>query len=111
MRIGFWNVNGLGKQKCQDEKFMTEIKKYDILCMIETWKEDGKLEGSFQPPPGYLQIPHNRKNKHKKAKRNSGGILVIYKSSLEKFIKIADKKDEDILWLRIDKNLIGHGIY
>ena len=33
--------------------------------------------------------------------------MVIYKSSLEKAIKIKDKKDEDILWLKIDKNLFG----
>ena len=107
MKIGYWNVNGLGKEKCKDEEFIKIIKSYDILCLTESWREDGKLKEKPQPPPGYREKPHNRKNKHKKAKRNSGGISIMYKSNLDKFIKIKNDKNENILWLKIDKNLVG----
>ena len=105
--IGFWNINGLGKDKYEDPDFRKIIQNYDILCLTETWREDGKNESNSRPPQGYREKRHNRKQKNKKAKRNSGGISVIYKSFLHDFIKVVDGKDENILWLKIDKKGIS----
>ena len=41
-KIGFWNVNGLGKEKYESEDFIKLVNHYDILCLTETWREDGK---------------------------------------------------------------------
>ena len=106
MIIGFWNVNGLGKEKYTNKDFIQIVQKYDILCLTETWREDGKND-SASPPKGYKEVRHNRKNKNIKAKRNSGGISILYKTNLHGSVKIIDKKDENILWLKISKNDLG----
>ena len=83
-KIGFWNKNGLGKEKYQDEDFIKMVNSYDILCLTETWREDGK---SLPTPTGYKGKYHNRKHKHSKAKRNSGGILVLDKNELHDHLR------------------------
>ena len=103
-KIGFWNVNGLGKEKFEDEDFIKIVRKYDILCLSETWKEDGKVTPA---PFGYKAKYHNRKQKHAKAKRNSGGILILYKTELHDHIKVVNNKDENIIWVKISKTFKG----
>ena len=103
-KIGFWNINGLGKEKYRDEDFVNIVNRYDILCLTETWREDGK---NHPAPNGYKGKYHNRKHKNTKAKRNSGGILVLYKNELHEYIKVINNKDENILWLRIKKECTG----
>ena len=49
---------------------------------------------------------HVRKNKNKKAKRNSGGILVLYKKHLCKYLKVKNKENENVIWITIDKELM-----
>ena len=106
LKIGFWNIHGLGNKKYQNEDFLEIINSYDILCLTETWKEDGK---SLPTPKGYKGKHHNRKEKHAKAKRNSGGILVLYKTEFQDHIKVINNKDENILWLKISKSYKGLG--
>ena len=103
-KVGFWNINGLGKEKFQNEDFVNIVNTYDILCLTETWREDGK---SCLAPKGYKSKYHNRKHKNKKAKRNSGGILVLYKNELDGHIKVIDNSDENILWLKLNKSYAG----
>ena len=103
-KIGFWNVHGLGKEKFQNDSFLKIVNSYDILCLTETWREDGK---TLPIPNGYKGKVHNRKQKHTKAKRNSGGILVLYKTELHDHIKVINNSDENILWLRLSKDYGG----
>ena len=103
-KIGFWNVNGLGKEKIQHEDFVNIVNTYDILCLTETWREEGK---KLPTPNGYKGIHHNRKHKNEKAKRNSGGILLLYKNELHDYINVINKKDENILWVKISKKYAG----
>ena len=111
IKIGFWNVNGLGEEKINDPSFQNIINQYDIICLTETWNGERKgnkggnieLENQF---PGYSGFKQNRKNKHKKAKRNSGGFLVLYRSTLKKYLTVIDKRDENILWVQIDKEVV-----
>ena len=105
IKIGFWNINGLGKQKCDEEDLLNIINEYEIICLTETWG-DGKNALNYNIP-GYKAFHHNRINKHKKAKRNSWGILILYKKELQNYLKIKNKENENILCISIDKKLIS----
>ena len=37
LKIGFWNINSVLKEKMSDEAFKGEINKYGILFLCETW--------------------------------------------------------------------------
>ena len=109
IEVGYWNINGLSEDKCREPDFIKAIYKYDIICLTETWEEEKnkqKLE-TIEIPKGYMSLRQIRKNKHKRAKRNSGGILVIYKETLHKYITEHNKKNENIFWLRIDNKILG----
>ena len=105
LKLCFWNINGLSKQKYEDDEFTKIINKYDI-CLTETWQgEEGNIN-KWKTPDGFKEIRHARKQKHKKAKRLSGGIMILYKSVLQNLIKLENKKDQDILWIKLDKSLL-----
>ncbi|CAC5367693.1 unnamed protein product [Mytilus coruscus] len=48
--------------------------------------------------------PHQFWKKHKKARRNSGGICVLAKNSIAKGIKKLPKNHPDILWIKLDRS-------
>ena len=117
IKIGFWNINGLGEEKINNPDLKKIITQYDIICLTETWQQEKSeyfiklsetnIKKHF---PGFESIKKNRKNKHKKARRNSGGILILYKNELKKYIKFIDKNDQNILWIKIDKHVTGEDI-
>ena len=120
LKLGFFNINGLVGETTYTNDFIEIITKYDIIVLTETWHKNDecikKIKGNF--PKDYMFIENARKNKHKKSKRNSGGILVCYKKHLYKHITTIDKKSENMIWfkikkeyLNIDKALIIGGIY
>ena len=106
LKIGFFNINGLVGQTSHNPKFSEILNKYDILCLCETWHTNENCIKKLKPniPPEYQYFHNARKNKHKKSKRNSGGIIILYHQRLHKHIKIYDKKNENMLWIKIDKN-------
>ena len=87
IEIGFWNINGLSGDKSREPDFINAIYKYNIICITETWEEEKnkpKLD-TIKIPKGYTSPRQMRKNKHKKARRNSGGILVIHYNHIQLF--------------------------
>ena len=48
-------------------------------------------------PSGYSVFDHTRKNKHNKAKGNSGGTLILYKQHLRSCLKVKNKESQNIL--------------
>ena len=74
LKIGFWNINGLSKEKSENDIFQENIKKFDILFLSETWKSESSIH-DLQHPEGYLYETSCRKTTNKKG-RASGGILV-----------------------------------
>ena len=84
IKIGFWNSNGMNRDKCKNEDFIRIISAYDIMCLTETWENNDVSNSNIIIPSGYKAFRHSRKDKHKKAKRYSGGIIVLYKQYLHK---------------------------
>ena len=46
------------------------------------------------------------RKKHKKARRNSGGICIYAKCSIAKGIKCLKNKHNDILWVKLDHGFL-----
>lgn len=99
--LGFWNVHGLGK-KLEEDSFRSSLVKLDFFSLLETWSS----ETSEVDLPNYQHFSSLRK-KQRKARRNSGGIIFYFKNELAKFIKRESSTSEDILWIRISKELFG----
>ena len=89
LKVGYWNINGLGEEKLKDIDFVSIVTEYDIICLTETWwGSTNNNQNVNNIPPGYTAIKNNRKRKNKKAKRNSGGILVLYKKNSTEVYKV-----------------------
>ena len=105
LKIGFFNINGFVGHTTYNPKFSEILQKFDILCLSETWLSDNNCIEKLKPniPPEYLHFHNARKKKHKKSKRNSGGIIILYHKRLQKHIRIHDKDTENMLWIKINK--------
>ena len=88
------NVCGL-VSKLVNPDFLQLIEKYDILIFQET-KTD--VYDRLLLPKGYTF-----KAKHRnKFDRKSGGIVIIYKNEIEKFLDFPDANSEFVQWLKIN---------
>ena len=73
---------------------------HDILCVIETHLD----QFDCVDIPGYVFFSQPRTQAYK---RKSGGIGIYVKDSISKFVKIDKSCNDYILWLRLDKILLG----
>ena len=92
-----WNVQGLPK-KLSDSDFLEIINEFDILIFTETWhaktsKYDIENFDSFSCP---------RPKCNKKAKRESGGVIVYFKKSISKGLKLLNINEKGIIWFKMD---------
>ena len=102
LTISAWNIRGLG-EKLTDNNFIENINS-DINVLLETWKGESKELNIHE----YLTINKIRKKKSK-AKRHSGGIIVLYKKELHKGLHYIENgtKSPNRLWIKLDKNYFG----
>ena len=100
--ISSWNVNGLG-QKHRDNLFLDHIK-CDIHILLETWK--GESPDIKIPNYGSFSKCRTRK---KKARRNSGGIIVYFKNHLKKGIEylVNSTESKNRMWIKLDKTFFS----
>lgn len=86
--------------KLKDDKFVDILQQYDILLLVETWTNelcDLCLDGYE-----YVAL-HRPRSRH--ARRNSGGIVIYYRTKLADSISLHKKSDDNVIWLRLDKTL------
>ena len=71
----------------------------DILCLNETFLAHDEVIDI----PNYKWYGHNRKNKHKKARRGAGGVGILVHSRVHEYfnIQVLDAETEDILWIKL----------
>ena len=109
LKIGFFNINSLVGETTFDADFKILIEKYDIIALSETWHKNydciKKIKDNF--PSNFRFIENARKNRNKKSKRNSGGIIICYKQFLHKHITIVDKKTENMIWIKLHKDILN----
>ena len=104
LKVGFWNVNGLPKEKPKEVFFLKQIQLFDIILLSETWHREDSADKMLHPH-GYLYENVYRKNKKRKG-RTSTGILVYYKKELENNLTFLEKSSENILWVKIAKGYL-----
>ena len=95
IRIVTWNINGLG-DKLGDIDVQNLIKSYEIIVLLETMK-GATFVANY---PGYCCWHFARVARHKNAKRNSGGFLVMLKEKLAKLSHVS-KKSDDVVWVTL----------
>ena len=101
LKLGHWNVNGIGS-KLQDPDFMSEIDDYDICILTETWTTESISVEGF--------IVHSRdavKCKGVKSGRSSGGVIVLIKENLRKYVKVIKLAPKYGVWVKIDRTHIN----
>ncbi len=99
-----WNVEGLFKGNiCKlDIPFIRRlISEYDVVCLSETW-----CNFKFYVQ-GFETYVSSRDYKHKKAKRESGGVAILVKNEIKKYIRKQISSSDDILWIKVDKARLG----
>ncbi|MES9881010.1 MAG: reverse transcriptase domain-containing protein [Sedimenticola sp.] len=93
-----WNVQGL-QSKLNDLDFLDLITKYDILFFTETWTG---ATANVQIN-GFHEITCNRPKCSKRAKRDSGGIVIYCKNKLSDNLKVVKLDEKGIVWLKLPK--------
>ena len=104
LSIGFRNINGLSKEKSENDIYQKYINKFDIIFLSEIWKSETSIN-NLQHPVGFLHVSIYSKTKNKNG-RASGGILDYYRKELSDFLSVLDKSYENIIWLKLSKGLI-----
>lgn len=104
LKAAVWNIEGLSLDKINDDYFYDMISKFHILGFVETWTNDNDQNLSI---PGFKKIGMSNRKKHKKARRNSGGIIVYAKNEIAKGITKLSKSHSDILWIKLDKTFFN----
>ncbi|VDI30247.1 Hypothetical predicted protein [Mytilus galloprovincialis] len=102
LKFSFLNICGL-KSKSLAPEFSDLVINNDISIFVET-KTD-KLD-IISLPNGYSCFSKHRS----KFKRKSGGIVIIYKSELEKFLTFPKTKSEFVQWIQFSKDLLNDNV-
>ena len=95
LSVASWNVRGIQSQnfsKLDDETFLKEISKHDIIALQETHM---KLDMHFHIP-GYIVYQANRPQAH-------GGVAFVIKEEFKNCVESIKAKCNDLLWLRLKK--------
>ena len=93
VNILFWNIRGI-TDKLQNRHLCEYIFQHDIVCLVESMLDPQK---SIQFA-NYTVYYFARIVRHKKAKRSSGGIAILFANWLNKRIGIK-KVNECLVWI------------
>ena len=92
-----WNVEGLLGKVCEAD-FMQYVSDFDIICFTETFLERVDPLDCF---PDFLQFPSSAV-KLSWHGRSSGGVLVLVKRALGKYVSVLDLSQDNMVWLKIE---------
>ena len=84
----------------KDRHFVGFITKYDLVCLQETWpskKSKIDIDGFSSP------IHSFRKVQSRRARRNSGWIIIYIKDINRKGVKLVKNDIDCIVWIKLDK--------
>ena len=96
-----WNVSGL-ISKLNDKDFVSYIRSFDFICLVETFLEDFQSTIFF----GY-SVFSKPAIKYTKQGRRSGGIVCLIRNEFIRYVRKIDVEFSNFLVFIIDKNLFG----
>ena len=86
--------------KIEDSDFLKHISPYDIIFLSECWFS--KTTCSSLELSGF-KVYCKARSRKKKAKRDSGGLCVLIKNSINCYFEVLDWENEDGLIFKVDK--------
>ena len=97
------NINGLADKL---SIILDTYSDYDILALQETWLSSYEAEQTIKDTPGYIGYYKCRKLQSRKARRHSGGILVLIKNELCDKLSFStiDIVCDDIIGLKMEND-------
>ena len=106
LNFAMWNIEGLTSVKCTDPHFLSYVSNFDILSFVETWSSDHDVAANL---PGFQLVDSRNRQKHKKARRNSGGIKVFVKNAIFKGVEklSTHSPNPDIIWVKFDQKFFN----
>ena len=103
VRIGAWNVGGLF-EKLSRNGVSDYINSFDIACLGETFTLSSF---DFNIKFGDFKALHNPAKKINIRGRPSGGLVILIRKTLERFITIIETKINHVLCFKISKELLN----
>ena len=100
LKILTWNIEGLYKgtlNKLDVPNIRKMIMQFDIVCLQETWY------GKKFNISGFRTLVASRGQQHKNRWRDSGGIAILIKENIWKYVKQQKSASDDYLWLKLEK--------
>ena len=102
LTIGSFNIQGSLPKKATYKDFKDFLNTTDITVIQESWLTKGDKVNLND----YKSFKANRR-KSKKAKRGSGGLIVLYKEKYAKGITREKSSDEKhVIWIKCQKDQI-----
>ena len=95
-----WNCNGLTEQKLSDPDFKSHLCENDVIILLESWT-DNSSEIEIE---GFFVYNFYRKFRHKRARRNSGGIVIYIRENIKNGISVVKNHFDTLIWLKFDKH-------
>ena len=103
INFGFWNVEGL-YEKLHLNDLCEFIESFDIIGLGETFTLPGFDFGMKFPEHHALHCPAT---KYSKLGRPSGGLVLLIKKKIEKFVQIIDTQISHVLAIKVNKSLFN----
>jgi hypothetical protein len=101
-------VNGLAR-KLSDTDFLNIINKHDIIILTETWISKN-TNMNLEITGFESEHLHGNKSYNTNKGRYSGGVSIYFKSEFKNNIKIIEKNNCGISWIKICKSLFHENL-
>jgi len=102
LKFGSWNIQGGLRRKCQDEDFVSHLADFDFICLQETWLKPGE---NFRIDS--FSFYRSDRSAKKSSRRNSGGVVIMFRNKFSKGVTKLSIGHPDILWCKLDRNFFG----
>ena len=96
-------MQGLSKYKLDDLTFIDSLLNKHIFALAETWTN--RISNVIIP--GYEYFPCHRPKRNSRAKRNSGGIIVYFRTEITRGVELVKTGPHEIMWVKLGKNFFG----
>ena len=100
IQIKHWNINGLTCEKIVKLQPFITNSNADIFILSETWLNP--TIGYNIDIQGYKSFHFPRTSKHRRARRNSGGLLIYIRNYFSNHVEII-KSVKDHIWIKLKK--------
>ena len=101
LKICSLNINKGLSIKCQNPDFVNLVKKFDLICIQESWLTDSQTID-------IQDYQYFRSDRHKgKVLKKGGGVVLFFKKEFKKGLTKIKSKNPDNMWIKLNSNFFG----